>query len=679
MTDAFVLWSHALPALLFAALALWAVRRADDDGLPRWPLATMLAVTAVWALAIAGIGPSDPATRLIDGIRNLAMFALMAALLRRGGATAPAGIAPIYGVVAVVVVSGTILQLVAAALAGQADGAEVATAAMLLRVMVDVAALMLVHNLHGARRRGDVALLCAALGCIWGADLGLATTAYLTGEWLPALQVVRGAATALAGGMIAAAMQRRDRRPVAVSRTVAYQSLSLVAIGGYLTLLALVTSGLSAIGGANARLYQTAFVFGSAAAALTLASSPWLRAWAKVKIAKHLYRHRYDYRAEWLRFTATLAKSAADAPLATRVVKAVADLTTSPAGLLLVRDGPALGVGAAWNWPDPPATGAPAALVEHLAASERIVELDPLRAGHGDATERDAVPAWMLADAAGWALVPLIHDRDLVGAILLARPPLDRALDWEDFDLLKVAGRQVASYLAEAHAQEALAEGQRFDEFNRRFAFIVHDIKNLVSGISLVARNAERHADNPDFRADMIATLQDSAAKMNALLARLSAGDRARAEASVPVPLVAFAERLAGMRRATHPVSVAGDAGIIAQADPVRLEQLVGHLLTNAIEASAAGAPVTIEVSGNDGQAVIAVRDRGCGMTPAFVRDQLFRPFVSSKPAGFGIGAFEARQLAESMGGRIDVESRENEGSMFRVTLPAAPAFEAAA
>src|SRR3546814_20309556 len=68
---------------------------------------------------------------------------------------------------------------------------------------------------------------------------------------------------------------------------------------------------------------------------------------------------------------------------------------------------------------------------------------------------------------------------------------------------------------SDLRAQGALADARRFDEFNRRFAFILHDIKNLVSQLSLVARNAERHADNPDFRADLIATLQESAGRMN--------------------------------------------------------------------------------------------------------------------------------------------------------------------
>ena len=71
--------------------------------------------------------------------------------------------------------------------------------------------------------------------------------------------------------------------------------------------------------------------------------------------------------------------------------------------------------------------------------------------------------------------------------------------------------------------------------------------------------------------------------------------------------------------------------------------------------------------------------DRGCGMSPAFVRDRLFKPFVSGKEGGFGLGAFEARQLAEAMGGAVSVESRAGEGTRFRVTLRAAGELEQAA
>ena len=670
MSDTLVLWSHALAALLFAALALWAVRR-DGATLPRWPMIAMLCATALWALALAGLGGADTATRLLDGVRNLAMLAFMAALQRHGQPRASLGLATVYGVVAAVVIGGAGVQLVAAATAGQPAFADIAALSILMRMMVGVAALMLVQTLWAAQDRADIRLIALGIALVWLADLNLASVAYLTGVWPLQLVALRGLAVAAAAAIIASALHRGDRAKVRMSRTIAYQSLTLVAIAGYFAILALVTTGLSTVAGASARIYQTALVFGSTAAVLTLASSPWLRAWAKVKIAKHLFSHRYDYRAEWLRFTNTLGTPENAAPLAERVVKAVADLTDSPAGLLLVADGEGLGIGTGWNWHGSPGD-AGAEFARHLARGERIIELDPLRHGAGDAEELAAVPQWVIDDADIWAVVPLPHLGSLLGAILLARPALDRPLDWEDFDLLKVAGRQAASYLAEARAQDALAQGQRFDEFNRRFAFIVHDIKNLTSGLTLVARNAERHADNPEFRADMVATLQDSAAKLNALLARLSANPRGRGEAPVATPLLALAERIARARRATHPIVVTGDAHAVALADQAGLEQIVGHLLLNAIEASPATELVTIAVEQSADYATIAVIDRGCGMTPAFVRDELFRPFVSSKPAGFGIGAFEARQLTEAMGGRISVDSREGEGSTFRIILPTA-------
>ena len=666
MVEALILWSHTLAALLFAVLALWAAQR-PSDALPGWPLVAALATSALWALTVAAFGEADAAARATEGARNLALLVLMGALHRRSGAAAPIGLGTVYGVVALVGLAGLVLQLVATAANGRVPDVE--TAAVLLRMMVAIAALVLAQNLYAAARGGGVQYAIAGIALLWLADLNLATVAYLTGAWPGELILVRGVAIVAAAGPFAAALQRREGA-VQVSRAVAYRSLSLVAVGAYFALLALVTSGLAAIGGSYARTIQTVFVFGSTAALLTLFSSSWLRAWTRVKVAKHLFRHRYDYRAEWIRFTGTLGRPGGAMGLDERLVKAVADLTESPAGLLLVAGDGALEAAAGWNWTGNRG-GADARFKRHLAAGERIVELDPLR-DDGEAGEADLVPQWLLDRSDAWAVVPLLHLETLVGAIVLARPLVDRALDWEDFDLLRIAGRQVASHLAEGRARDALAQAERFDEFNRRFAFIVHDIKNLVSGITLVARNAERHADNPAFRADMVATLQDSAAKLNALLARLSQNHAGRYGSPVATNVLPLVEQVAASRRAAHPVVLRAHGPLIALVDPPRLEQVLAHLVQNAIEASGPDEPVTIALDDSAEGPVVSVIDRGCGMSAGFVRSELFRPFASSKPAGFGIGAFEARQLAEGFGGRIAVESREGEGSVFRVILPAA-------
>ncbi|HEV2867238.1 MAG TPA: ATP-binding protein, partial [Allosphingosinicella sp.] len=219
---------------------------------------------------------------------------------------------------------------------------------------------------------------------------------------------------------------------------------------------------------------------------------------------------------------------------------------------------------------------------------------------------------------------------------------------------------------------------RRFDEFNRRFAFIMHDIKNLVSQLSLVARNAERHAANPEFRADMIATLQASVKKLNDLLARLSPGAARESEPPRLVPIQPLVETVAAAKRKSHPVTAIGEATLTATADPHSLQEALGHLVQNAIDASPPGAAVEIRFFESGGDAMIEIVDRGSGMSDEFIRTRLFQPFVSTKPTGFGIGAYEARALIAAAGGRLEVDTALGEGSRFTIILPGAQAVPGA-
>jgi putative PEP-CTERM system histidine kinase len=353
-------------------------------------------------------------------------------------------------------------------------------------------------------------------------------------------------------------------------------------------------------------------------------------------------------------------------------------MADAPGGLLLVSDGGrGIAVAASWNWASasPPADQLADAFEfwTGVEGSGHIIEFQGLRDGWADRRDKSlTIPPWLLVDDNVWAGVPLIHHKKLIGIVVLGAPEYRRALDWEDFDLLRTAGNQAASSLAEAFGQEALANAQRFEEFNRRFAFILHDIKNLVSQLSLVARNAERHADNPAFRADMVATLQSSVGKMNDLLVRLAPHSQARIHAPEPQPLRPLLAAAIAAKRGERDVELVGDAGLWAKVDAAALEQAVGHLVQNALEASPATEPVTVRVTGDGATASIAIADKGCGMDGDFVRNRLFQPFVSTKEDGFGIGAFEARSLVAAMGGRLSVDSRPGKGTTFTIQLPAA-------
>lgn len=675
-----VIWIHALVALLFCGVVA-TYPRGGALAVPRWLMLATSVATATWALATAGISSQDVAARAAGALRDLGWLGVLAVVAQAGAGREARARLGAYAATAACIVLATSIAIAAQIATVREAAALLASTALTLRMLGMVAALVLVQRASMEEGSAGRHVIVAALALMWTTDLTVDVIEWMTGARHAALTVARGAVMVAVAPLVAYAARRGDGDTVRASRTVTVQAIVAVTVGLYVIASGIATGYLGSLAGDHARIVQTAFVFGTAASVLTLASTPWLRAWTKVMVAKHLFRHRYDYRTEWLRFTETLGvPGGSAASLDVRVIKAMADVTASPAGVLLrVRDD-ILYAQATWRCEAAPDAAGGDALVRQLQETRRIVDLDAVRRGDAPQEECDAVPSWLVAWGAAWAVVPLIHVDRLVGAIVLARPPLARPLDWEDFDLLGVGGRQVASYLAEDAAHAALAEAQRFEEFNRRFAFILHDMKNLVSQMALVARNAERHADNPAFRADMIATLQDTAQRMTALLVRLSqrpTGSGA-AERRV-VALDALAQRLAAVRRAQHPVTVAATGEVLAVADAGALETALGHLIQNAAEASPAETAVALTVGTRGDDVMIEVTDRGGGMTPAFVRDGLFRPFVSSKPAGFGLGAFEARQLVVAMGGRMEVDSREGAGTTFRVVLPRATAMEAAA
>jgi signal transduction histidine kinase len=72
-----------------------------------------------------------------------------------------------------------------------------------------------------------------------------------------------------------------------------------------------------------------------------------------------------------------------------------------------------------------------------------------------------------------------------------------------------------------------------------------------------------------------------------------------------------------------------------------------------------------------DARVIVEVADTGSGMTPEFVRDELFKPFRSTKATGMGVGAYESLQYVTELGGQITVESKVGTGTRIRVALPA--------
>lgn len=675
-------WSHAVGAVAFASVLIWQLRGWAAGPAQKLLLGGLLTTAA--ATWLAGVQPNSLLTSHAETARNLLWVTMLFVL--SGSATNlrgnQRGLPLVYCAVALVLGIQAIVDSVVP-FAAVHDRPALQASAILLRTIAAAGALILVHNLYGqaaAVSRGAIRLPMLGLALLWCYDLNLYTMAALGVPWAATFAEARGIAVAVAAPTFLLARRDSDSWRLKLSRAATFQSLSLLAICSYFAVMALLAAALRAdafdwLRGA-AMLVLAAMTVGLA----VLLPSRRARSWTKVKIAKHFFEHRYDYRTEWLRFAATVGERGSAEPLANRLVRAFADIMEAPAGLLLVPDEHSrMLVAGTWRWqgrlPDAQSGQDFARFFDSLGDG-RVIEFDVLRRHIGSQVDLTVpLPAWLIGDERLWAGVPLVHGETVVGLVLLAPPELRRPLDWEDFDLLKTAGRQAASSLAEALSQQRLSEAQRFDEFNRRFAFILHDIKNLVSQLKLLSRNAERHADNPEFRSDMVATLKSSVGKMTDLLARLAPSQGG--EAKPHTCAVALRPLLAGVlaaHRGHHEVRLLGDTGIEVLADALGLEHALQHLIGNAVDASPRTAPVQVRVTATAGEVRIEIVDQGRGMDADFVATRLFAPFASTKDGGFGIGAYEARSLIQAMGGRLGVDSRVDEGTRFTLFLPLAEA-----
>jgi putative PEP-CTERM system histidine kinase len=287
-----------------------------------------------------------------------------------------------------------------------------------------------------------------------------------------------------------------------------------------------------------------------------------------------------------------------------------------------------------------------------------------------DRYDHIALPDWLRTFPRAWLVIPLNLHGKLFGFVVLEQPRSAVNLNWEVIDLLKVAGSQAASYLAQQQSANDLMVARQFESFNRMSTFVVHDIKNLVSQLSLLTANAQRHNDNPEFQKDMIETVGYSVQKMKLMLQKLSHKDPAGRHAPLPIDalLQQAVESKSGAEPGPH-LSIV-DAGLMVEANWERLERVIGHLIQNAIEASLRNGKVMVTVLREGACAEISIADSGQGMSEAFIRDRLFKPFDSTKSAGMGIGVFESREYIHELGGRLSVDSRESIGTTFRLLLP---------
>ena len=455
------------------------------------------------------------------------------------------------------------------------------------------------------------------------------------------------------------------------SRTFVFHSTTLIAVGIMLQGIALAAWYVRTYGGSNGTALAVTVAFGGVAGVAALLVSAGVRSRVRRFINENFFSLKYDYRVEWEKAIRELtANPGQDTP--ERVLRILCDLMDASGGAIwLYRE--------SWRQYIPAAKRGDEAVVSPVPEDDPRVEAlrsedESYTSFEGDKGE--LFSPWRKFVENSWIVVPMRYRSMVAGFVILNRPRAPRTLDWEDQSLLRLVAMQLAVYLVQEETAQSLADARQLEDFNKRFAFVVHDIKNTIGQLRLLVSNITKFGDVKEFRDDMVVTLGNSVERLEGMLKSLSVVGSQRpasGELHQVIDLVEFLEKFTKEKCALgHNLVLKADISntSLVRTDFVILHRVLEHVVSNALEASTPGMAVNIDVAAGKSAVQITVADQGSGMTQQFINEELFRPLKTTKRGGFGIGGYQVRELMRDLGGDVTVESIVGEGTRVSLVLP---------
>lgn len=452
---------------------------------------------------------------------------------------------------------------------------------------------------------------------------------------------------------------------VKVSQKVLLKSVVIGVVGIYLLLLGVLGEGMKYFGPHIPRVLVLSLMFLSGIVLLLLLLSERAKREVKVFLHKNFFQSKYDYRAQWLNLTQRLASFESGEDLLERVLAAYCDIFgVSGAALFQRHEGCGFYCANSIREMEPlqETLDLENSLVRYLKQSWVFCRRDDNPAIHAE--NRELLTRHRIS-----FVIPLFESELLIGFIALGEQVVwDEQYRYEDYDLMKTIASQASIAIQHQRLSEELTQARSVEAVGNLATFVVHDLKNLAATVSLIVENAGEHLDNPQFQQDMLGSLKNTAERMHGLIGRLKNLGESELFHLRPSDLLSLVDRSARMVQGSA-ITVGGTPEV-ALADERELQKVLLNLFLNGIEASQKGGAVLAEV-GFAGAPFIRVTDRGCGMSPRFIRGDLFTPFRTTKQQGLGIGLFQCRQIVAAHGGRIEVASVEGDGTVFTVWLQA--------
>lgn len=549
---------------------------------------------------------------------------------------------------------------------------------LLALITINILALGIIEQItrnSSEQERWKLKYILVAGGAIFTYDFCMYSDALMFQKTSDVFWLARGIINAIIAPILFIAIGRLGSRELSIhiSRNVIFHSATVITASGYLLFMAATGYYVRYINESLGSLFLLIFVFGGALILATLLLSVKLRQYLKVLLNKHFFGLKHDYREQWQDFTHNLANSEGPVPL--RVCQSISQLIQAGGALLWSKQNEQYSLIAHWHIPEPAVSEAEQnkdlrSLINFIEETQWVIDLEEYRESRSTYADL-IIPEWILTIPKGWLILPLLYQSSVLGLVVLKRSDLSQDINWEDRDLLKLAGQQAAIHLSQYESENELIAARQFEAYHRLSTYVMHDLKNILAQQSLLVANAEKHRSNPEFVNDMLRTIENSVARMTRLLKQMKSGERN--PTIEPVVISDALQDAINNRANTRPVPTLQltPAKSELQGDKNQLITIFEHIIQNAQEATPKTGTVDIKLESTSSNTCIKISDSGSGMSPQFIKQRLFKPFDTTKGlAGMGIGVFESRQTIAAMGGTLEVESKEGLGSEFTITLP---------
>jgi signal transduction histidine kinase len=224
---------------------------------------------------------------------------------------------------------------------------------------------------------------------------------------------------------------------------------------------------------------------------------------------------------------------------------------------------------------------------------------------------------------------------------------------------------------AQAHAlhQEKMAV------FGLLAAGIAHEVGNPLTSISSLVQMLQRR-DCDAYTQEKLALVSGQLQRIQTILRELINFSRPASSERSRVPLSGILDEALNIAKYYKRIKgrivetrVNGDLPLVHGVRD-QLVQVFLNLILNAIDATAKGGHITIQVERSSEGLQVLVQDNGAGIAPEYA-PRLFEPYFTTKKHGTGLGLFMTRKLVADHGGTVEFTSQPGEGTVFRVRLPA--------